>query len=165
MSKHIQIVDVKSSESETSAKNIHWEECVIFQDRTREDLQCPAEKYWTWLTYIGAGYKSFDIIIHRCCAMNMFPSKINLELLNEGSSIADTLQKNRAKRHKSCINKFSDLKIYLQEKAKKRKTSLLRSSFGNTVVPRYIAPHYIATLAYRHEIVKNEFPPMLIPPL
>ena len=35
----------------------------------------------------------------------------------------------------------------------------------NTVVPRYIAPRYIATLAYRHEIVKNEFPPMLIPPL
>ena len=34
-----------------------------------------------------------------------------------------------------------------------------------TVVPRYIAPRYIATLAYRHEIVKNEFPPMLIPPL
>ena len=37
--------------------------------------------------------------------------------------------------------------------------------FQNTVVPRYIAPRYIATLAYRHEIVKNEFPPMLIPPL
>ena len=35
----------------------------------------------------------------------------------------------------------------------------------HTVVPRYIAPRYIATLAYRHEIVKNEFPPMLIPPL
>ena len=35
----------------------------------------------------------------------------------------------------------------------------------NTVVPRYIAPRYIATLAYRHEIVKNGFPPMLIPPL
>ena len=35
----------------------------------------------------------------------------------------------------------------------------------STVVPRYIAPRYIATLAYRHEIVKNGFPPMLIPPL
>ena len=34
-----------------------------------------------------------------------------------------------------------------------------------TVVPPYIAPRYIATLAYRHEIVKNEFPTMLIPPL
>ena len=34
-----------------------------------------------------------------------------------------------------------------------------------TVVPRYIAPRYIATLAYRHEIVKNGFLPMLIPPL
>ena len=32
--------------------------------------------------------------------------------------------------------------------------------------PCYIPPpRYIATLAYRHEIVKNEFPPMLIPPL
>ena len=36
---------------------------------------------------------------------------------------------------------------------------------GSTVVPRYIAPRYIATLAYRHEIVNNGFPPMLIPPL
>lgn len=35
----------------------------------------------------------------------------------------------------------------------------------STVVPLYIAPRYIATLAYRHEIVKNGFPPMLIPPL
>ena len=35
----------------------------------------------------------------------------------------------------------------------------------NTVVPRYIAPRYITTLAYRHEIVKNQFPRMLIPPL
>mgnify|MGYP003683347779 CR=1 FL=1 len=26
-------------------------------------------------------------------------------------------------------------------------------------------PRYIATLAYRHEIVKNALPPMLIPPL
>ena len=33
------------------------------------------------------------------------------------------------------------------------------------MVPRDIAPRYIATLAYRHEIVKNGFPPMLIPPL
>ena len=39
------------------------------------------------------------------------------------------------------------------------------SNISNTVVPRYIAPRYIATLAYRHEIVKNGFPPMLIPPL
>ena len=35
----------------------------------------------------------------------------------------------------------------------------------HTVVPRWFAPRYIATLAYRHEIVKNEFPRMLIPPL
>ena len=157
MSKHIQIVDVKSSESETSAKNIHWEECVIFQDRTREDLQCPAEKYWTWLTYIGAGYKSFDINIQRCCAMNMFPLKINLELLNEVSSIADTLQKNRAKRHKSCINKFSDLKIFLQEKAKKRKTSLLSSlleiQWSPAILPLIISPPtLIATLAYHPKL-------------
>ena len=32
-----------------------------------------------------------------------------------------------------------------------------------TVVPRYIALRYIATLAYRHEIVRNGFPPLLIP--
>ena len=32
-----------------------------------------------------------------------------------------------------------------------------------TVTPRYIAPRYIATLAYHHVIVKNGFPPMLIP--
>ena len=31
--------------------------------------------------------------------------------------------------------------------------------------PPLYCPRYIATLAYRHEIVKNEFPPMLIPPL
>ena len=35
----------------------------------------------------------------------------------------------------------------------------------DTVVPRFIAPRYIATPAYRHEIVNNGFPPMLIPPL
>ena len=31
-----------------------------------------------------------------------------------------------------------------------------------TVVPCYIAPRYIATLAYGYDIVKNGFPPMLI---
>ena len=35
----------------------------------------------------------------------------------------------------------------------------------NTVVPRFIAPRYIANVAYRPEIVKNGFPSMLIPPL
>lgn len=38
-------------------------------------------------------------------------------------------------------------------------------SFVITVVPHYIAPRYIATLAYRHEFVKNGFSPMLIPPV
>ena len=48
--------------------------------------------------------------------------------------------------------------MYIKAYVKKRQKE-------HTVVPRYIAPRYIATLAYRHEIVKNEFPPMLIPPL
>lgn len=127
MSKQIQIEDAKSNDSEASTKNIHWEECVICQERTREDLQCPAEKTGPDLP-IGAGYKTFEINIQRCCAMNWFPSKLNLEMLNEGSGIADTLQKNKAKWHKSCINKFSDLKISRQEKRKRDQDV---EAFGN----------------------------------
>ncbi|CAC5367122.1 unnamed protein product [Mytilus coruscus] len=67
---------------------------------------------------IGAGYLSFDAIIQRCCALNWFPSTLNMEQLNEGHGIAQTLQNHKAKWHKSCGNKFSNLKISRQEKRK-----------------------------------------------
>ncbi|CAC5382290.1 unnamed protein product [Mytilus coruscus] len=100
-----------------SSEQLDWKECVICQVRTCDDLQCPADNKRTDID-IGAGYLSFDAIIQRCCALNWFPSTLNLEQLNEGHGIAQTLQNHKAKWHKSCRNKFSNLKISRQEKRK-----------------------------------------------
>ena len=117
MLKRINIVNVDNTGAEKFKNQIDWKECVVCQAKTREDLQCPADNKRRDVD-VGAGYQSFDACIQGCCAMNWFPSSLNLEQLNEGHGIAETLQKHKAKWHKSCRNKFSDLKIYRQEKRK-----------------------------------------------
>ena len=67
---------------------------------------------------IGDGYHSFDSIILRCSALNWFPLTLNLQQLDDGNVIASTFQSHKAILHKSCRNKFSDLKISRQEKRK-----------------------------------------------
>ena len=78
MSIRIKIVNVDNTGAEKSKNQIDWKECVVCQAKTREDLQCPADKKRRDVD-VGAGYQSFNACIQICCAMNWFPSLLNLE--------------------------------------------------------------------------------------
>ena len=107
MSKRIKLVDIRKNpaDHDQSGDSFDWTECVICQERTQEDLQCPADTKRTDLD-IGADYNSFDSIILKCSALDWFPLTLNLQQLDDGNSIASTLQRHKAKWHNSCRNKF-----------------------------------------------------------
>lgn len=48
------------------------------------------------------------------------PKPINVEKLDEGGEIAETLMQRRAKLHKSCRNKFSNMKLKRADKRKRQ---------------------------------------------
>ena len=59
----------------------------------------------------GAGYESLSKNINKLHELGEVPLNVNPELLNDGSGIAETLQKNHAMWHANCKNRFSDLKL------------------------------------------------------
>ena len=106
--------------SETS-DDFNWNYCIICQKSSLEDLQCPLDTKRTDVE-TGAGYVRLDADLERCRSLSWFPVPIKLHCLNDGSEIATTLQMNEAKWHKTCRNKFSELKINRYEKFKREET-------------------------------------------
>ena len=120
MSKTTKLVDFHKNpaDHDQPCDSFDWTECVICQERTHEDVQCPADTKRTDVD-IGAGYHSFASIILRCSALNWFPLTLNLQQLDDGNGIASTFQSHTAKWHKSCrLFSSSDFKISRQEKRK-----------------------------------------------
>ena len=86
-----------------------------------EKLLCPARS--TRASY-GSGYDSFASNLLAFQELGPLPLKINIHALDEGDGIPETLQSHEAVWHKSCLNKFSTLKL---QRAQKRKSEELES--------------------------------------
>ena len=106
----------KNSSDSSIAVSFNWDLCFYYQNVTKDNLRCP------WLL-VGEGHDS-AVSIDRKVAKNIEQfenlrvSPIDLRFLeNDKSSLVKTFIKNKTKFHKSCGNKFSDLK---SERAQKR---------------------------------------------
>ena len=96
-----------------------WDLCIICQQRSVEKLQCPANSK---RKDAGVGYTSFVCNLKEFQKLEITPECLNVERLDEGLGIEQTLLNKKASWHKSCRDLFSNTKL---ERAKKRKLSAI----------------------------------------
>ena len=90
-------------------KYTDWSECVLYQEVTEEPLQSPEN---TLRVDTEAGYHTLAKKILRFNEINCLPIQIDIAKLDEGNGIAATFITRKAKWHKSCYNKFNNLKLH-----------------------------------------------------
>jgi hypothetical protein len=95
--------------------SMDWSECIFCQTPTREQLQHPAAGK---RADAGSGYQTISTNIQRFHELDCLPIPVNPVLLGEVSAVADVLKQHGAKWHKSCSNKFNNLKLQRAEKRK-----------------------------------------------
>ena len=115
---------------------MNWGLCIICQQRGQEiNLQCPANSK---RKDCGAGYASFvaNLIIFQ--DLSIMPVNLNIDQLDDGSGIGETLFKNKASWHKSCREMFSNTKL---QRAQKRKKAYLSELVTSPVKARRSSLH------------------------
>ena len=96
--------------------DMNWEKCIICQKETNESPQCPANSK---RKNFGAGYSSFPTNLKAYQDLGIvLPALVNIPFLDQGKGIEQTPIDNKAIRHKSCRDLFSNTKV---ERAKKWK--------------------------------------------
>lgn len=98
--------------------SLDWSRCVLCQDTSSEPLQCPFDTKRSDVDQ-GIGYQTLACNIVKFHEFGCLPMQLDLAQLDEGYGIEETLIQNRAKWHKSCRNKFSNLKLNRAEKKRK----------------------------------------------
>ena len=97
--------------------SLDWEKCILCQETTKEQLQCPGNSRRSDIEY-GIGYNSLAESIHKFSELGFMPTSLDIEKLDEGVGIPATWMKRKAKWHKTSRNKFSDMKL---KRAQQRK--------------------------------------------
>lgn len=89
----------------------------MYREKTKEALQCPGNTLRGDVEY-GSGYHTLANNILRFNELACLPIPLEIEKLDEGDGIAATFIKRNAKWHKTCNNKFNNLKVQRAEKRK-----------------------------------------------
>lgn len=100
--------------------SVDWTKCILCQETTSEPLQCPGNSGRSDIE-CGAGYRTLASNILQFSKIWSLPIPINVERLDKGGGIAETFMQQKAKFHKSCRNKFSNMKLERAEKRKRQK--------------------------------------------
>ena len=112
---------------------IIWKLCILCQCDAKEQLQIPCPS--TRTNDRGVGYASIAQHIIQFNDLNAMPStfKLNVDKLDGGSGIEDTLRSHSAAWHKSCRNKINNLKL---DRALKRNQDVLPVYFSPIKIRR-----------------------------
>ena len=109
-------VNSKSTANTEYAMVVDWHKCVLCQTITSEPLQCPADSK---RKYLGAGYESLGNNLQRFQELECLPFKEDILSLDKDGRLTQILKEKSAKWHKSCRDKFNNLKLL---RAGKRRT-------------------------------------------
>ena len=93
-----------------SAVVVDWNNYVLCQAITSEPLQCPADSKRKDL---GAGYKSLGNNLRRFQELACLPFKVGILSLDKDERPTQIFKEKSAKWHKSCRDKFSNLKWFV----------------------------------------------------
>ena len=96
------------TQSSPTISIIDWSKCALCEKGNKEKLLCPAR---STRTSYGSGYDSFASNLLAFQELGPLPLKINIHALDEGDGIPEILKSHEAVWHKSCLNKFSRLKL------------------------------------------------------
>ena len=94
-------------ESLTESKNVDWSSCIICQVHTNEKLECPSDLKRKGYDPLKT-YEKTANNINRFRELNAIP--IDSLILSKEKSTPDLFLTMKAKFHKLCRNKFSDMK-------------------------------------------------------
>ncbi|XP_041462085.1 uncharacterized protein LOC121413358 [Lytechinus variegatus] len=97
-----------------SPSRTNWELCIICQEQTDEPLQCP---FRSNAKPFGIGYASLVEDLTQFKELHQMPMDIQLERLNDGDGLKETLMRNSAKWHKKCRLKFNKKMFHQQSRA------------------------------------------------
>ena len=96
----------------STSKKLHcctnWELCGLCQVQKKEDLQCPARSS---KPPVGSGYVSLARDLLEFQGFGQIPAELDLNRLNDGNGIEDTLMTNRAQWHKSCRVRYNQITL------------------------------------------------------
>ena len=82
-----------------------WNSYIICQSNMAERLQCPSNSK---RKDAGAGYSSFVNNLQEFLKIDMLPVNLNVNFLNEGKGIEQTLKDHLASWHKTCRDLFNN---------------------------------------------------------
>ena len=102
-----------SAQGESSNNPIDWHLCFLCQSDTEESLKDPANAK----NKSNSAYDSLASNILHFWEIGSLPMDININTLDNGSGIAETLEYNKAQYHKSCSLQFNNDKL---KRAKRR---------------------------------------------
>ena len=116
---------------------INWELCVLCQTETDETLQCPARSS---KLPVGSGYMPLAENLNQFKDLGIVPMDLDVEKLDEGIGIQETLMIHRAKWHKTSTLKFNKqaLQLVSRKQTKQRSQNAAtsgvqtRSAFSHT---------------------------------
>ena len=99
---------MSNKEFYTATKSLDWTKCILCQKDNDENLHSPSAIRNNNTNEIG--YTSLANDLQKSYELNNHPIPIEINLLDEGPGIAETLANHKAKWHNLCRTKFSKLK-------------------------------------------------------
>ncbi|CAC5413698.1 unnamed protein product [Mytilus coruscus] len=105
--------DQRPGISSSNVEEIDWTKCIICQNITDELLQYPTSAK---RINIGAGYVTLEENLVKFKDLQSLRSTINLNALDGGSGLQNTMYKNNAKWHKTCYLKFNSTQLKRAQK-------------------------------------------------
>lgn len=116
LKRHILIDPAHPSASKQSKSYYppNWELCALCQEETGEVLQCPAR---STSKPSGIGYTSLARDLLAFQEYGQIPPELDLDRLDDGDGIEDTLRTNRAQWHKACRVKYNETKLQRRRKS------------------------------------------------
>ena len=119
MEKNIHILDpIKHNPWSSTREPVEtvWSLCVLCQKETKIRLTFPDGRKG-----IQSGYDVLERKILEFQKLNALPNNLDINRINDGSGISQTLQKNNAGWHKNCYLAYSEVKL---ERAKEKKRTI-----------------------------------------
>ena len=96
------------------APDIDWNKCFICQEDSAENLRCRLN------SKVGNAQESYASLVERTRKFKCFKellAQMNLESLEDGAELGQSLLKHSAKDHKKCYEIFSNAKLERMEKS------------------------------------------------
>ena len=102
-----------STSSSSISTPTNWNLCIICQAETSENLNCPALSN---RKDVGSRYKSIAAHLRRFGELGLLPRTLQLDRLDDGDGIEETLTKHKASWHPSCRARYNTTKLKRAEK-------------------------------------------------